>query len=303
MDRPQLQRRRLLKFGAGLLGATALAACTPAPNQPGTVSGPPALNPSDGPAAGQPSGSFASGPRVDVTTGSFISGFRPDTPTGWSVAAPAPAGVTGRQKLPVAVFLHGTGSSNRFVFDVLGAQAVLQRHLDDGGPPFAIAAVDGGDTWWHPRADGTDTQAMLLTEFIPLLARQGFDAGKLGLFGLSMGGFGVLLLASQGKVAGLRGVAAMSPAVWGGYDAAVDGAFDSPADFAANDVFALRPQLRALPKRIDCGTGDALLTTVEAYVSGLPGAVEGGFEPGGHEESYWRRVLPDVVSFLGRNLA
>ncbi|MGY2746139.1 alpha/beta hydrolase [Pseudarthrobacter sp. O4] len=303
MDWPLLGRRRMLELGAGLLGATALASCAAAakptadPATDGLTAKPTAANPGDPATA-----TVDPRPQVEVTSGSFVSGFRPGTSTGWSVAAPVPSGLAGQQKLPVAVFLHGTGSSNRFIFDVLGAQAVLQRHLADGGPPFAIASVDGGDTWWHARADGTDTQAMLLAEFIPLLASQGFDTGKLGLFGLSMGGLGVLLLASQGKVAGLRGVAAMSPAVWSEYDVGLDGAFDSPEDFAANDVFALRPQLEALPKRIDCGTDDDLLPTVQAYVSALPGRIEGGFQPGGHDEDYWRSILPDVVSFLGRHL-
>jgi len=54
-----------------------------------------------------------------------------------------------------------------------------------------------------------------------------------------MGGFGSLLLASQGRLPGVRAVAAMSPAVWDNYDSRIEGAFDGPADFAAHDVFAL----------------------------------------------------------------
>lgn len=300
MDGPLLGRRRMLEFGAGVLGAATLVACAPAVNQPagapgGTATGELTTRPSAGPAE--------TSPQVDIRTGSFVSDFRPGVATEWSVAAPVLTGRAGQQRLPVAVFLHGTGSNNRFIFDILGAQAVLQRHLVDGGMPFAIASVDGGNTWWHPRADGTDTQSMLLAEFIPLLASQGLDTAKLGLLGLSMGGFGVLLLASQGKLPGLRAVAAMSPAVWSEFDAGMEGAFDSTGDFAANDVFALRPRLASLPKRIDCGTDDGLLATVQEYVSGLPGPVAGGFQPGGHEDVYWRLVLPDVVAFLARHLA
>ncbi len=94
----------------------------------------------------------------------------------------------------------------------------------------------------------------------------------------------------------------MSPAVWAAYDDRMEGAFDGPADFAAHDVFALRPSLAALPKRIDCGTGDELAGTVRAYRAELPGTVEGGFQPGGHDGSYWRSILPGVLAFLGRNL-
>jgi S-formylglutathione hydrolase FrmB len=300
MEEPLLGRRRMLGLGAGLLGAAALAACAPPPAEPGSVTpGAP-----DGGLSVQPTPAavaVTTAPEVEVRTGSFVSAFRPDASTGWSLAAPAPA-VPGQQ-LPVAVFLHGTGSDNRYLFEDLGIQAILQRYLADGGTPFAIASVDGGDTWWHPRADGTDTQSMLVLEFIPRLADMGFDTGRLGLLGLSMGGFGVLLLAGQEKLPGLKAVAAMSPAVWSDYDNELENAFDSPEDFQANDVFALRSRLETVPKRIDCGTDDPLLATVQDYVSGLPGHLEGGFQSGGHEGAYWRFILPSILSFLGRQLA
>lgn len=38
-------------------------------------------------------------------------------------------------------------------------------------------------------------------------------------------------------------------------------------------------------------------------MSGLPGEHEGGFQDGGHDDGYWQSILPDVFSFLGRNLA
>ena len=296
----------MLELGAGFVGAATLAACAPeARNPEGSAGGlaagadQPGAQPATTTTAAVPG---TPAPRVDVTSGDFDTRFRPDTPTGWSLATPVVAGYE-QAKMPVALFLHGTGSDNRFLFDDLGIQAVLQRYLVDGGTPFAIASVDGGDSWWHPRTDGTDTESMLLEEFIPFLGRQGLDLDRFGLFGLSMGGFGALLLASQGKIPGLRAVAAMSPAVWSDYDDGLDGAFDSPEDFEANDVFALRPRLKGLPKRIDCGTGDPLLPSVKDYVAGLPGHVEGGYQPGGHEEAYWRLILPTLLSFLGRQLA
>ena len=281
MGLPGISRRRLLGLGAGAVAAASLAAC--------------AAGPASGPGAA-----------VSMRTGSFSSQFRPQTPTGWSLAVPEAAASPGAPEagpLPVAVFLHGTGSGHRMVFDDLGAGEVLSQHVARGGTPFAIAAVDGDEGWWHARADGTDTQAMVVEEFIPLLAGQGLDTGRLAVFGLSMGGFGALLLASRHRLPGLRAVAAMSPAVWSLHDAGRTDNFDSAADFAANDIFALRPELELLPKRIDCGTSDNLLYSVKDYVSGLPGDHEGGFQDGGHDSGYWRSILPDVVSFLGRNLA
>jgi S-formylglutathione hydrolase FrmB len=273
-----ISRRNLLGLGAGAAAAVAAASVA---------------------------GCAASGPAppVALRAGTFTSRFRPQEPTGWSMAVPGSADGTSAGPLPVALFLHGAHADHRMVFEDLDAAGVLAQHVARGGTPFAIAAVDGGGTWWHRRASGTDTQSMLLEEFLPLLPGQGADTGRLAVFGLSMGGFGALLLAAQHRLPGLRAVAAMSPAVWSQYDAGRSDNFDSAADFAANDVFALRPELESLPKRIDCGTADNLLFSVKDFVKDLPGEHEGGFQPGGHDNGYWRSILPDVVAFLGRNLA
>lgn len=297
MDQSALTRRRLLELAGIGLAASALTACTDGiapPETPRPVPTGPTATALPAPAAPL---------TVRITTGAFVSAFRPGTATHWSLAAPELPPGGAQPELPVAVFLHGLGGSHAVLLEDLAAHEPLQRHLDAGGTPFAIAAVDGGNTWWHPRADGSDTQSMLVKEFIPFLGGQGYDLGRIGLFGISMGGFGSLLLASQGRLPGVRAVAAMSPAVWDHYDPRQESAFDGPADFAAHDVFALRPRLAAVPKRIDCGTGDELAATVRAYRAGLSGEVEGGFRPGGHDYSYWRSVLPEVLSFLGYNLA
>ena len=295
MDESALTRRRLLELAGIGLGVSALTACTGGIPPPDT-------------SARMPTGTLTAPPvpaasAIRTSSGSFVSAFRPGIYTRWSLAAPELPPGGSQPDLPVAVFLHGLGGSHAVLLEDLAAHEPLQRHLDAGGTPFAIAAVDGGNTWWHRRADGSDTQSMLVKEFVPLLGSQGYDLGRIGVFGISMGGFGSLLLASQGRLPGVRAVAAMSPAVWDHYDPRQESAFDGPADFAAHDVFALRPRLAAVPKRIDCGTGDDLAATVRAYRAGLPGDVEGGFGPGGHDSSYWRSVLPEVFSFLGYNLA
>ncbi|MDR6508822.1 alpha/beta hydrolase-fold protein [Arthrobacter oryzae] len=175
MGSPGISRRRLLGLG-GAAAAASLAACAA-----GTTS--------------DPAGA------VSMSTGSFTLQFRPETATGWSLAVPESAGSSGAPgaaasgNSPVAVFLHGTGAGHRMIFEDLRAADVLSQHISGGATPFAIAAVDGGESWWHRRASGTDTQAMVVEEFIPLLAEQGLDTGRLAVFGLSMGGFGALLLA------------------------------------------------------------------------------------------------------------
>jgi S-formylglutathione hydrolase FrmB len=298
MDECALSRRRFLQLAAAGLIASGFSACAATPTLPSartTTTPSPASTPAAAP------------PRVALSVGSFVSTFRPAEATHWTVATPVLPGGAGTfpgagTRYPVALFLHGLHGNNRTIFDTLQAQDVLQRHLAAGGTPFALASVDGGDWWWHRRSNGIDPQKMLLEEFLPLLQQRGLDTGRTALLGLSMGGFGALLLASQRKLPGLRAVAAMSPAIWDHFGVGIDGAFDNARDFAANDVFALRPNLANLPKRIDCGTEDELYPSVKDYVSGLNSPVEGGFQPGGHDAAYWRSILPDMVSFLGQHL-
>jgi pimeloyl-ACP methyl ester carboxylesterase len=151
---------------------------------------------------------------------------------------------------------------------------------------FAIICVDGGETYWHQRADGDDPAGMIVHEVLPRAAAAGMHTGRIGLVGLSMGGYGALLIAEQfsaeqpstfrfrtkrrgteelragGEPGGgpaVAAVAALSPAVFASYDdarAANPEAFDSPADFTRNDVVSGLITLRRVPAFIACGTDD-----------------------------------------------
>jgi pimeloyl-ACP methyl ester carboxylesterase len=77
--------------------------------------------------------------------------------------------------------------------------------------PFALASVDGRSSYWHRRVGGEDRMAMLLQDFLPLLAdRHGLARGPVALVGWSMGGYGAVLAAEEhpGRFAA---VAAASP--------------------------------------------------------------------------------------------
>ena len=67
--------------------------------------------------------------------------------------------------------------------------------------------VDGGDTYWHRRADGDDPVGMIIHEVLPRLATAGLRTGRIGISGDSMGGYGALLLA-EGLAERLAGAAA-----------------------------------------------------------------------------------------------
>lgn len=236
----------------------------------------------------------------EVVSGSFASEAR-GTEVGWSVAYP-PGFDTGAS-LPVALLLHGRYEDHAWVFDDLSLQRYLAAAVADGVPPFALASVDGGSaTNWHPRASGDDPQAMLVDEFVPLLAERGLDTNRLGLWGWSLGGYGALLLASDLGPKRVAAVVAASPALWQAPEDTAPDVFDDPDDFWRNDVFSQTQDLAGIPVRIDIGDDDSFTPAVESYIDALPEPPAGGVRNGFHDAEFWMRVAPEEIRFLGEHL-
>lgn len=231
-----------------------------------------------------------------VRSGSFVSQHRQGRSCGWSIAYPTRTA----ERLPVAVVLHGRGGDHGSAF---GTALGLQRFLAAGRHRFALASVDGGDTYWHRRASGEDAGAMVIEEFLPLLAEHGLDTSRIGLLGWSMGGYGSFWLAGQLGADRVAAVAAESPAIWHHAGQTAPGAFDGPADFAAHDVFSHPRWLSGIAVRIDCGTGDGFYPAARDYARLQHPAPAGGFGPGGHTQGYWRRMAPAQLDFLAAELA
>jgi pimeloyl-ACP methyl ester carboxylesterase len=178
------------------------------------------------------------------------------------------------------VLLHGRGSSpaswldQRF-FDALHS---LGRRVP------VVLLLNGGDhSYWHDRADGkwgTATLAQL--------------HGRVAIGGISMGGFGALLLGSKARVCA---VGAHSPALWlrGGDTPA--GAFDDAADFAHNDLLAHPPHYRA-PVWIDVGTQDPFHDAAVEYAHEIHAQLH--VWPGGHDHSYWSAHMRSYFQFYAR---
>jgi enterochelin esterase-like enzyme len=225
-----------------------------------------------------------------VVSGSFRSEHRLGAETGWSVIYPRAQ----PEPLPVLVALHGLHSSHRTWVDDLGVDRFLAAAVKGGVPPFAIAAVDGGTTYWHPRPDGEDAGAMVVDEFLPLLARRGLRTERLGFHGYSMGGYGALRLAGLRGAAATSAVVASSPALWSDADTASRSGFADAEEYDAFAVFHDQERLTGIPVRVDVGTGDPFYRDVEDYVAGFPdgSSVTSTFQPGGHTTGYWRRLLP-----------
>jgi S-formylglutathione hydrolase FrmB len=198
------------------------------------------------------------------------------------------------------VCLPGRGSDADWVMNVLHAVDFVAA----AGPHFAVAAVDGGRSYWHRRADGEDRMRMLISDFLPLM-RSGFGLEPRAIMGWSMGGYGALLAAER-HPGRFPTVAVSSAAIWqtdAQQASAVPDAFDGPADFAANDVFAGADRLAGSAVWLSCGTADPFLAADRAFAARLPHRPAGEFVAGCHDEDFWRRMLPAQMRFVGRALA
>lgn len=233
-----------------------------------------------------------------VVSGSFVSRHRLGVRTGWSVIYP------GRrpEPLPVLVALHGLGGNHRTWIEDLGVDRFLVAAVRAGVPPFAIATVDGGTTYWHPRPDGEDAGAMVLDELLPLLHRRGLRTGRLAFHGYSMGGYGSLRLAPLVGTPSVRAVAVLSAAIWQGSSGFSSSGFSSAAEYERYTVFGHQSDLDGIPVRLDCGAEDPFCPADRAYVAGFDRPVTSTFQDGGHDPAYWTRMMPAQLAFVGRAL-
>ncbi|MDQ2626944.1 MAG: esterase family protein [Actinomycetota bacterium] len=227
-------------------------------------------------------------------SGSFVSAARGGVETNWIIARPP--GQTAPLRPVIA--LHCKDEDAAWVMD-LGVEEELAKLTASGRSPFAVVAVDGGNSYWRPHGSGEDPGAMVLGELIPMLADKGIDTSRVGFMGWSMGGYGAMLLATRLGPARTAGICAISPAIYMTYFGAPAGAFDSVDDWRTNSAFGLVPQLAHIPLRVDCGTSDSFYYATRSFVGQLNPPPAGGFSPGGHDVSYWRAQLPAQLAWLG----
>lgn len=276
-----LNRRAALRLGAGAAGLWALSTLpNPAAAQPESPSGP--LEPAP-----------TSNTLPTYDSGAFVSPARGGMTTRWVIVRPP--GQTAPLRPVIA--LHGKGGDATSMLE-LGVEDGLARLVKAGRAPFAVVGVDGGaNSYWHRRADGHDSGAMVLNELIPMLATKGLDISRVAFMGWSMGGYGALLLGSRLGAPRTAGICAVSPALYTTYAGSAPGAFDSYQDWVRNSVFG-QPALASIPVRVDCGTSDRFYPATRQFVAQLRTPPAGGFSPGGHDVSYWRRQLPAELEWM-----
>jgi len=236
-----------------------------------------------------------------VEEGSFVSAARLGAETGWCLIKPPGE----YADLPVVVALHAHGGDHASLLKAgFGLDRYLAAAVADGVPPFAIAAADGGGSYWHPRPDGEDASAMVVDELLPMLAGKGVSTDRIGLLGWSMGGYGALRLGALLGPERVGAVVAASPAIWRDPNDASSNGFADAAEYEKYSVMDREDELDGIGVRIDCGTGDPFYREVQAYVDGFAddADVTSTFEAGAHDPGYWRRMLPPELAFLGERV-
>jgi S-formylglutathione hydrolase FrmB len=231
-----------------------------------------------------------------MLTGSFVSTARGGTETKWAIALP-PGRFT--RPLRTVIALHGRDMDAEGVM-AMGVEAGLAELAKAGYPPFAVVSVDGGNGWWHRRATGEDSGAMVLTELLPMLAAKGLDTSRVSFIGWSMGGYGALLLGGALGPKRTAAICAVAPALFTDYaEALQERAFDGPADWIAYSVYGT-PSLSEIPLRIDCGDNDRFYNATKQFVSSLRRPPSGVSFVGGHDVAAWREKLPRELAWLAR---
>ncbi|MET8999132.1 alpha/beta hydrolase-fold protein [Amycolatopsis sp. NPDC004169] len=271
-----LSRRGLLAGSALAL----LAGCSPSGPPPGPAPVPVPTRPSglSEPVTVQRMASAARGTDVDLVL---------ITPSGVPSAG-----------LPVCLALHGRGAQAR-TFLSLGVPDVLTAAVRAGTPPFAIAAVDGDHYW--VKTDGPDDPQRMLTEEVPAWLAARDLRPPSAVFGISMGGFGALRFARAHPE--VQAVATASAALFVSWpDARSRKVFAGENNWRAEEPLLHTADLRPATLGVWCGESDPFRAADRRLVKAVSPQVS-RFTPGGHDDEYWRGVLPEIVKFVGEKLA
>ena len=212
---------------------------------------------------------------------------------GWSIVYPGSA-----TPLPMLLHLHGRSGDHR---DVEHLAPFLSDGVRRGLTPFAVVGVDGGEhSYYHRRANGQDPQQMILSELLPVLAARGLRVDRFAIGGISMGGYGALLL-TEAWGSRVLACVADSPAIFPRFQDSASGAFDGAADFADHDVLTGASRLVGVPLRVTCGTSDPFLPGVRGLLKRVPSA-QHELGPGAHNRAWWDHAAPGQLAFVGAHL-
>ncbi len=236
---------------------------------------------------------------------------------------------TSTRQYPVVYLLHGLGDDESGWIQFGEANRIVDQAIASGDiPPMILVTPDGGVSWYINSDDGkVRWEDMFIQEFMPHIEatyRIRKDRQYRGLAGLSMGGYGSLILALHHPDL-FSAVAALSPGIFSdsgmatmgqaGYDRTFGPIFGAgklgterlTAHWRQNSVIE---QFRTLPldqvKRvryyIDIGDDDFLYEgNSELHILLRKRQIphEYRVRDGTHAWVYWRTGLPDGLRFIG----
>jgi pimeloyl-ACP methyl ester carboxylesterase len=202
---------------------------------------------------------------------------------------------------------HGYGGNHSDALEGMSpAQATALYVRGRAIGPMAMVTVDGGNGYWTPHP-GDDPMAMVIDELIPSCQRLGLGRPpqRIAMMGISMGGYGALLLAEK-RPDLFTAVAAISPAVWTSYAQARSAnatAYASAASFADNDVVTHTQSLRGVAVRIASGYDDPFLPGARTLARALPAGAVVDFRGGCHTGPFFLEQEPPSLAFLAAHLS
>jgi S-formylglutathione hydrolase FrmB len=206
--------------------------------------------------------------------------------------------------LPMSILLHGLHGNARYAAFGGLVEVYTSAVVRGAVRPFGFVAVDGGDNYWHENVPGDDPMAMLLEEVPSWLAQRGLGAQPFACTGVSMGGFGALLYARRRneRRQPLAAVAAIAPGLLTSWpEMAKRNAFADAEQWASLDPLKHQAELGDVPIGVWIGDKDRFIVGTRQFIKEKRPVV-GSIGPGGHDDRFFRRAVPDVVRFVGKRV-
>lgn len=248
----------------------------------------------------------------------------------YSIYLPADYEKTNRS-YPVLYLLHGYSDDETGWTQFGEAQHIADKAINGGDAPAMIIVMpDAGVTFYMNSADGkAKYEDFFIQEFIPhiessyrIRAKKEFRA----VAGLSMGGFGTMLLATKHTdlfvaAAPLSGafwtdeeISAMPAERWDGlfanlFGKAAPGKERLSEHWYKNSILKIIEttpveKLKTVKYYIDCGDDDFLIKgNMHLHAAMTDKGIPHEFRvrDGGHTWVYWRTALPEVMKFVGQS--